>query len=178
VKSLERFALLRLVDRASGGVVDTSWVLSRILAVFTAVLVGLLAGGMVLIRVVLVAFWRCAPPAEFRDWFTAHSDRVRALMVPLGAGAGVVGAASAVAQVAEGREGALASVAAAGATAGVAAVTVTVNEPANRRFIAGELTDGETAELLGRWARWHDVRVVLGLAAAVAAALALARHDM
>jgi hypothetical protein len=153
-------------------------VLSRALAVSTAVLVGLLAGGMVLIKVVLVPFWRGAPPADFRDWFAAHSGRIRALMVPLGAGAGVVGAASAVVQLVQGRrESAPASVAAAGATAGVVAITVTVNEPANHRFVGGALTDSETAELLGRWARWHDVRVVLGLAAAVAAALALAHHD-
>jgi hypothetical protein len=151
--------------------------LSRALAVLTAVLVALLAGGMVLIRVVLVPFWRGASPADFRDWFAAHSGRIRTLMVPLGVGAAVVGATSAVAQVAEGRESAAASVAAAGATAGVVAVTVIVNEPANQRFLAGALTDSETAGLLSRWALWHDVRVILGLAAAVAAALALAQHD-
>jgi hypothetical protein len=152
-------------------------VLSRALAVLTAVLVGLLAGGMVLIEVLLVPFWRGVPPAEFRDWFAAYSGRIRALMVPLGAGAGVVGAASAVAHVAEGREGAPASVAAAAATAGVVAITITINEPANNRFTSGALTDSETAELLGRWARWHHVRVILGVAATVAAALALTRRE-
>lgn len=157
--------------------VDTWLVLSRTLAVLTAVLVGLLAGGMVLIEVLLVPFWRGAPPAEFRDWFTAHSGRIRALMLPLGAGAGVVAIASAVANVAEGREAAAASVAAAGATAGVVAITITVNEPANRQFTGGTLTDNETAALLDRWARWHDLRVVLGLAATVAAVLALAQRD-
>jgi hypothetical protein len=151
--------------------------LSRPLAVLTAVLNGLLAGAMVLIEILLVPFWRGVPPAEFRDWFTAHSGRIRALMVPLGAGAGVVATASAAAHVAERREGAAASVAAAASTAGVVAITIKVNEPANRRFTSGTLTDAETAELLGQWARWHDVRVGLGLAATVAAALALARRD-
>ena len=151
--------------------------LSRALAVLTAVLVGLLAGGMVLIEILLVPFWRGVPPAQFRDWFTAHSGRIRALMVPLGAGAGAVAAASAVAHVAERREGTPAAVAAAAATAGVVAITITVNEPANHQFTSGALTDSETADLLGRWARWHDVRVVLGLAATVAAALALAQRD-
>jgi hypothetical protein len=76
--------------------------LSRALALLTAVLVALLAGGMVLIRVVLVPFWRGASPADFRDWFAAHSGRIRSLMVPLGVGAAVAGTASAIAQVAEG----------------------------------------------------------------------------
>jgi hypothetical protein len=151
-------------------------VLSRALAIVTAVLVGLLAGGMVLIEVVLVPFWRGAPAADFREWFAAHSGRIRALMVPLGAGAGVVAAASALAHVSEESEGAPASVAAAGATAGVVGITVAVNEPANRRFTTGGLTDDETAELLGRWARWHHARVVLGLAATVAAVVTLAQR--
>jgi hypothetical protein len=149
----------------------------RALAVLTAVLDGVLAGGMVLIKLLLVPFWRGVPPAEFRDWFGAHSGRIRALMVPLGAGAAVVAAGSAVAQVTEGSAGAAASVAAAGATVGVVAITITVNEPANAKFTSGTLSDSETAQLLARWARWHDVRVALGLAATVAAALALAQRN-
>jgi hypothetical protein len=39
----------------------------RTLGVPTAVLDGLLAGAMVLVRVLLVPFWRGVPPAEFRD---------------------------------------------------------------------------------------------------------------
>ncbi len=134
--------------------------LSRALAVLTAVLVGLLAGGMVLIEVVLVPFWRGVPPARFREWFTAHADRIRALMVPLGAGAGGAAVASAAA-----------------ATVGVVGITVTINEPANHRFTTGALTDTATTELLDRWARWHHVRVALGLAATVAAGVALAQRD-
>jgi hypothetical protein len=132
---------------------------------------------MALIEVVLVPFWRGAPPADFRDWFAVHSGRIRALMGSLGSGAGVAAAASAVAHVAEGDKAAPASVAAVGATAGVVGITVAVHGPANRRFAAGALTDGETAELLDRWARWHHARVVLGVAATVAAVVTLARRD-
>jgi len=81
--------------------------------------------------------------------------------------------ASAAVRVAVGRCGRPAAVAAAGAAAGVIAVTVTVNEPANPRFTAGTLTDAETTQLLRRWARWHHLRVALGLTATVAAARAL-----
>lgn len=147
--------------------------LSRPLAIVSAVLTGVLTGGMVLIDVVLVPFWRGAPPGEFRAWFTAHSERLRALLVPLGAATGIACTASAVTRVAGGRRGGPAAVAAAGAAAGIIAVTVTVNEPANHRFTSATLTDRETTELLRRWARWHHLRVVLGLVATVAAAWAL-----
>jgi hypothetical protein len=128
---------------------------------------------MVLIEVVLLPFWRGTSPDDFRDWFAAHSSRIRDLMIPLGVGAGSVGAASAIAHLAEGRRSAPVSVAAALATVGVIGITVTVNEPANHKFTGGTLTDPETADLLRRWARWHHGRVVLGLAAAVAAAATL-----
>jgi hypothetical protein len=150
---------------------------SRPLAILTAVLVSLLTGAMVLIQVVLVPFWRGLPPAEFRAWFAGHSDRIRRLMVPLGAAAGAAATASAVAHRSDGSDGGTASLAAAGATVAVVAITVAVNEPANQRFIAGNLTDAETAALLARWARWHDRRVVLGLIATVAAAVALVARD-
>ena len=142
---------------------------ARPLALVSATLAGAMAGGMVVIQVVLVPFWRAIPPAEFRRWFTANVDRLRRLMVPLGAAAGV----ASVAQLSgRDREG-VSSVAAAVATAGVVAITLTVNEPANHRFTDGPLTDSETTDLLRTWARWHHVRVVLGLAAAAAAAAAI-----
>ena len=61
--------------------------IARLLAPLSAVLTGLLAGGMGFIEVVLLPLWRGSPPAEFRQWFTAHSDRIRSVMIPLGAGA-------------------------------------------------------------------------------------------
>ncbi len=151
---------------------DSDLVIPRLLALLSAVLAGLLAGGMMLLDVVLLPFWRSVPPAEFRTWFTAHSDRIRALMIPLGAGAAAVNAASAVVQTAQGPRAGAASVAAA-AAAGVVAVTITVNEPMNHRFTAEQLTDAETAALLQRWARWHRLRVALGVLATLGAAWAL-----
>jgi hypothetical protein len=150
---------------------------ARPLAVLTVVAAGLMTGGMVLIGVVLVPFWRSVSPAEFQQWFSTHARRIRALMVPLGAGAGLAATAAAVTQVADRRRSGAAASVAAGATAGVIAITATVNEPANSRFVSRELTGPETTELLSRWARWHHVRVVLGLVATGAAAVALAQLD-
>ena len=98
--------------------------IARLLAPLSAVLTGLLAGGMGFIEVVLLPFWRGSPPTEFRQWFTAHSDRIRSLMIPLGAGAGAVSTAYALTQVAHRRPDRAATTAAA-ATLGVVAITVT-----------------------------------------------------
>ena len=149
---------------------------ARPVALLSAVLVGLLTGGMVLIEVVLLPFWRSVRPEEFRRWFTANAPRIRALMVPLGAAAGAASVATAASEASVPRRPGPASLTAAAATVGVVAVTVTVNEPANARFTGGALTDAETRDLLGTWARWHHLRVALGVVGAVAAASALGRR--
>ena len=152
--------------------VDSAPVVARFLALLSAVLTGLLGGGMILIDAVLLPFWRGVPPEQFRSWFTAYSDRIRTVMIPLGAGAAAVNAASAVVQTKKGPRAGAASVAAAAAV-GVVVITVTVNEPMNHRFAAERLTDAETANLLERWARWHRVRVALGVLATLGASSAL-----
>lgn len=123
---------------------------------------------MLFLRVVLLPFWQGAPPAELRAWFAANAERIRALMLPLGVASAAAHVGATVAQVRAGEDARASSVAAAGAV-GVVAVTVAVNEPANRKFASERLGDDETATLLARWARWHDVRVALGLIAASAA---------
>ncbi len=150
--------------------------IARFLALLSAVLAGLLTGGMVLIDVVLLPFWRGVPPEQFRTWFAGHSDRIRTVMIPLGAGAAAVNAASAVVQTAKGPRAGAASMAAA-AAAGVVAITITVNEPINHRFTDEQLTDDETANLLDRWARWHRLRVGLGVLATLGAAFALTDRE-
>jgi uncharacterized membrane protein len=92
-------------------------------------------------------------------------------MIPLGIGSGAVSTAYALTQVADRRPNGAATTAAA-TTLGVIAITVTVNEPANHQFTAGALTDAETRSLLDRWARWHHLRVALGIVATTTAAFA------
>jgi hypothetical protein len=145
--------------------------IARLLAPLSAVLTGLLAGGMGFLEVVLLPFWRGSSPGEFRQWFTTHSGRIRNVMIPLGIGSGAVSTAYALTQVADRRPNGAATTAAA-TTLGVIAITVTVNEPANHQFTAGALTDAETRSLLDRWARWHHLRVALGIVATTTAAFA------
>ena len=149
-------------------------VLARWLAFLAAIFGSLLAGGMLLIRVVLVPIWQSAAPSEFRSWFRAYSDRTRRLMRPLGAASAATATGSAVAQAVTADGAArVSSVTAAAAAVGVAAVTLAVNEPANARFVGDGLSDDETVALLARWARWHDVRVALGVIGTLAAVRAV-----
>jgi hypothetical protein len=119
---------------------------------------------MTLIRVAFVPFWQGLPPGEFRAWFRQHGRKVGAVMIPLGASAMLT---SIVAAVLEPKRS---SRACAAATASVVAITLAVNEPANERFWSEEpMTDQQTTELLRRWERWHNARVVLGAVALGAA---------
>ncbi|TMA38163.1 MAG: DUF1772 domain-containing protein [Deltaproteobacteria bacterium] len=140
------------------------------LGYLTALFLGLLAGAMLVIGVVLLPFWSGLPPVELRTWFARHAGRTGALMFPLGGAA--MGAAAGAWLAVGGRWSSLAAAAA----AGVVAVTLLVNEPANRRFAAPAyyMSDADTVALLGRWRRWHWVRVALGLVAFVAALRVLA----
>jgi anthrone oxygenase-like protein len=129
-----------------------------------AFLLGLLAGAMLLIAVALAPYWQTLPPLAFRGWFALHAWRIGRLMRPLGAGAVLV---ASVAWIGAWRSSdprrdwrGVAALAA----LGVLVVTLIVNEPANELFIRpGPLTDGATTALLGRWIRWHWVRVGLGM---------------
>jgi hypothetical protein len=168
------YRAIRGMPRMMPGTIPLPLLAERIVFA-SAVLNGLLAGAMLFLRVVLLPFWRGLAPAEFRAWFARHSGRIRALMVPLGVGAAGSSVAATAARAANGVD-ARANAAAAASSVAVVAVTVTVNEPMNREFVREDFGDEETTTLLARWSRWHDVRVALGLLAAVAAALGAARR--
>lgn len=130
---------------------------------------------MLFIRVVLLPFWQESSPREFRAWFAAHSERIRSLMVPLGTAAAATAMTTAVGQAASGGGARTSAGVAAVSAAGVGVVTYAVNEPANHQLVREDLDDEETLRLLHRWARWHDVRVALGLVGALAAARTASR---
>src|SRR5438552_3407732 len=80
-----------------------------------ALFLGLLAGAMLVIGVVLLPFWSGLPPVELRTWFARHAGRTGALMFPLGGAA--MGAAAGAWLAVGGRWSSLAAAAAAGVVA-------------------------------------------------------------
>src|SRR5262245_15730628 len=67
------------------------------LVMATCLVLGLLAGGMLVIGVSLVSFWKSLSPGEFQAWFGSHSHLIGRLMVPLGFGGVAVSVAAVLA---------------------------------------------------------------------------------
>jgi MFS family permease len=147
------------------------------LLILTCLVLGLLTGGMLMIGVSLVSFWKSLSPSEFQAWFRSHSHLIGRVMIPLGIG-GVAATLAAVVACWRGPARRWLLIAALSAT-GVMLTYPLVFASTNAAFVAGGLSDSETRALLTRWERWHWVRTGLGALAFVAALRALHRssHD-
>ena len=66
---------------------DDRSVLASILLVLTCLVLGLLAGAMLVIGVSLVSFWESLSSSDFQAWFASYSHLIGRLMIPLGVGA-------------------------------------------------------------------------------------------
>jgi hypothetical protein len=66
-------------------------VVASTVTMLTCVVLGLLAGGMVVIGISFVSYWKSFSPSDFQAWFASHSHLIGRLMIPLGVG-GVAGA--------------------------------------------------------------------------------------
>jgi hypothetical protein len=51
----------------------------------TCLVLGLLAGGMLVIGISFVSFWRSLAASDFQAWFASYSHLIGRLMIPLGA---------------------------------------------------------------------------------------------
>src|SRR5262245_28322330 len=150
-------------------------VIASTLVMLTCLVLGLLAGGMLVIGVAFVSFWKSLSPAEFQAWFAAYSHLIGRLMLPLGS-AGVAVAVAAVVGCWRGpapcRRWLL--------IAAFAAVGVMVTYPiffaaTNEAFERGGLSDSAVRALLDRWTAWHWFRTGLGIVGFFATLRALQR---
>ena len=57
-------------------------IVASTLMILTCLVLGLLAGGMLLIGVSFVSFWKSLSPSDFQAWFASHSHLVGRLMIP------------------------------------------------------------------------------------------------
>lgn len=139
--------------------------LTRTIQDVTVVLLGLLAGAMLLIAVAFVGYWQSLEPEAFLAWFATHAHRIGGLMLPLGAAATAAAIGSAVATWRIGGP-----IRAWAVTAAVLALLVVVvyfaaHAPRNTAFAARSVAPENISRELGTWATWHWVRVVLGVGA-------------
>jgi Anthrone oxygenase len=145
------------------------------LIILTCFVLGLLAGGMLVIGVSLVSFWQSLSPSEFQAWFASHSHLVGRVMIPLGVG-GVAVTVAAVVACWHGKAPARRWLLIAAVSAlGVMVTYPLFFEATNAAFVRGGLSDSEARSLLDRWATWHWIRTGLGAFSFVAALRALHR---
>jgi hypothetical protein len=129
------------------------------------ILLGLLAGAMLIIGFAFVGYWQSLDPESFLSWFTAHAHRIGSVMIPLGATATLAALASAAATWRVGRAARRWSLASAVLAALVLIVYFEAHAPRNAAFEAHSLPRERVAGELAIWARWHWVRVLLGIGA-------------
>ena len=141
----------------------------------TCLVLGLLAGGMLVIGVSFVSFWKRLPPSDFQVWFASYSHLIGRLMIPLGAGSVAATLATLVAYWSgpATRRGWL-------MIAALSAIGVMVTYPiffagTNESFVRGGLSDSAVRSLLDRWVTWHWIRTGLGIVGFFAALRALQR---
>jgi hypothetical protein len=65
-------------------------VIASALMMCACLVLGLLAGGMLVIGISFVSFWRSLTPSQFQGWFGSYAHLIGRLMIPLGVG-GVAG---------------------------------------------------------------------------------------
>jgi MFS family permease len=153
---------------------DRSIVASALMMLVCLVL-GLLAGGILVIGVAFVSFWKSLSPDAFQAWFASYSHLIGRLMITLGAGSVVATVATLVAcwsGPATRRRWLL--------IAALSAIGVMLTYPiffagTNESFVRGGLSDSAVRSLLDRWATWHWIRTGFGIVGFVAALRALQR---
>jgi len=148
---------------------------ASILMMVTCLVLGLLAGGMLVIGVAFVSFWKSLSPSDFQAWFASYSHLIGRLMIPLGAGS-VVATVATLGVCWSGpptrRRWLLI---AALSTIGVMITYPTFFAATNAAFERGGLSDATVRALLDRWASWHWIRMGLGILGFLAALQALQR---
>src|SRR5262245_10953756 len=150
-------------------------IIASTLVMLTCLVLGLLAGGMLVIGVAFVSFWKSLSPADFQAWFAAYSHLIGRLMLPLGFGGVAVAVAAVVAcwrGPAPCRRWLL--------IAAISVVAVMATYPVffaatNEAFERGGLADSAVRALLDRWTAWHWFRTGLGTVGFFAALRALQR---
>jgi Anthrone oxygenase len=165
---VEKMGMNKMGD-ASG---SRSVVVSTLL-ILSCLLLGLLAGGMLLIGVSFLSFWRSLSPADFQAWFASYSHLIGRLMIPLG-GVGLLVTVAALAVCWRGSQVSRRWL----IIAVVSALVVIVTYPlffqtTNESFVRGGLSDSVARALLDRWATWHWIRTAVGIFGFLAALRAL-----
>ncbi|AUX32045.1 MULTISPECIES: DUF1772 domain-containing protein [Sorangium] len=137
--------------------------LSEVLQLLSSGLFGLFIGALLAEGALLVPYWRSLPPAEFFALHGAFGPRLYRFFAPLTTAASLFAVAAAAVSLLASSPSRWASLLSAGLAASLVAVYFLYFRRANAGFAAASPGPSGLAAELSRWARWHWVRVGLGL---------------
>src|SRR5918992_600443 len=138
------------------------WVVAPTLMIVTCLVLGLLAGGMLVIGISFVSFWKSLSPGDFQAWFASYSHLIGRLMIPLGATSIAAPVATLIAYWSGPVKTRRWFFIAALSAIGVMATYPIFFAGSNDSFVRGGLSDSAVRALLDRWATWHWFRTGLG----------------
>lgn len=143
------------------------------LAISTGTL-GLLVGALLAEGCVLVPYWRSLPADRFFSMRQDFGPRLYRFFAPLTTAATLLTIISALILIVGLHPARFTVLSAAVLALVMVAFYGLYFKRANAAFASGVLSPGELADELKRWARWHWVRVGIGLAAFAASLMGLA----
>ena len=147
--------------------------LSRWIAAFAVIALGVSAGAMLAEGAVLVPYWRSLPAGDFLRWFADNEPRLVAFYGPLEIAAAALTLVAAAVYGARSRPGAGWLAVSALLVVGVLALYPIYFRAVNARFVAGTIDGAAVAGELARWSSWQWLRVSMGIGALIAAVAAL-----
>lgn len=142
------------------------------MALLAALVLGLSAGALLAEAAVLVPFWRRMPPEEFLAWYEKHAALLLRFFGPLELLAALAATVAAGAAGVRGQPGFALLAAAAVLAVAVLAAFPLYFQRVNASFADASIAPDDVPAELGRWSRWHGLRVALASAAFAAALLA------
>ena len=133
---------------------------------------GLTAGALLAEGAVLVPFWRSLPAGSFLEWYRKNGALLLRFFGPLEAVAALLAIAATVASGLSGGSAAPLLAASSFLSLLVLAAFPLYFRRVNSSFSAGSIELDRVPGELRRWSRWHRARVVVSIAAFIAAILA------
>jgi Domain of unknown function (DUF1772) len=142
-------------------------------AFLSAAALGLFVGALLTEALVLVPMWRSLSPPEFFVLHAAHAHRLYAFFAPLTATATSLALVAAITSLVASPSKSLPAVLAAVLALLILATYFFYFRRANARFADASIQTEDLPLELARWAAWHWLRTIFGLAAFALALLAL-----
>lgn len=146
---------------------------TTLVALVAVIALGLSAGAMLAEGAILVPYWRSLPATAFLAWYRDNAMRLVDFFGPLEVAAALLPlAAAGLYRISRRARAGLLVISAVLAVSVLAAYPMYFRD-VNASFAAGTIAVDAVADELARWAAWHWMRIAIGIAAFMAALVAV-----